>query len=75
MSATPERERTANRIRANRHLLDALEALWAEVPEWRFGQLVKNLSRDETGFADIWEWKHGAWLDRIQTMYESVRHD
>jgi len=60
-----------NRIRANHALLDAIAAVWDEVPDQRFGQLVKNLSREPGGFADTWEWKHGAWYDRLKDAYRT----
>lgn len=59
-----------SRRRANHALASALLALWDMVPEERFGQFVMNLSRTDDGFADTWEWKHGAWLDAIQRRYE-----
>jgi hypothetical protein len=49
-----------SRQRANRDLLTTLLVVWDQVPEQRFGQLVMNLSRERDGFADTWEWKHGA---------------
>lgn len=54
-----------SRIRANHALIDALRGLWDMVPDWRFGQLVMNLSREPGGFADTWEWKHGRWYEEI----------
>ncbi len=64
-SWTPE-----NRRRANKHVLDALLALWDEYPDQRFGQLVMNVSREPGGFADTWNWSNGDWLRRIQQTYE-----
>lgn len=61
-----------NRIRSNHRLLDAIRALWDEVPDERFGQLVMNLSRVDGGFADTWEWGHGEWLSRITHKYEAA---
>jgi hypothetical protein len=43
--------------------------LWDVVPDWRFGQLVMNLSRTPEGFADTWEWQHGDWRERIEKEY------
>ncbi len=62
-----------NRVNANRSLLDAIEALWERCPDMRFGQLVMNLSREPGPgrFADTWEWKHGAWYERIQEASET----
>lgn len=40
--------RDPNRIKP---FLEEIEKLWAKNPDWRFGQLVKNISR--TGVADI----------------------
>jgi hypothetical protein len=58
---TPE-----NRRRANHNVLVALEALWDQYPDQRFGQLVMNLSRDPGGgFHDTWEWHHQRWFDAI----------
>ena len=54
-----------SRQRANRDLLTTLLAVWDQVPEQRFGQLVMNLSRERDGFADTWEWKHGAWYEHL----------
>jgi hypothetical protein len=59
-----------NRQRANHHLIEAIMALWDAYPDQRFGQLVMNLSRTDTGFADIWEWKHGKWFNRIGVTAE-----
>jgi hypothetical protein len=42
------------------------------VPEERFGQFVMNLSREDGGFADTWEWKHGAWSERINARYAKI---
>ena len=46
--------------------LRGLAEFWKQHPDWRFGQLIMNLSREpvsvlaamhgERGFADIWEW-------------------
>ena len=27
-------------------VLDLLEKVWAEVPDWRLGQLIENIARD-----------------------------
>ena len=67
LSAAP-RWRQDDRRRANRALLDALEAVWSLCPDQRFGQLVMNLSREPGGFADTWEWKHGAWYDALTKL-------
>jgi antibiotic biosynthesis monooxygenase len=48
--------------------LGALRALWLEFPDYRFGQLVMNLSRPADGgpdFLDPWNWDDGEWLARI----------
>ena len=65
--------RREERIRANHRLLDCFVALWDSVPDQRFGQLVKNLSREPGGFADTWEWKHGEWFDRMIALDEQYR--
>jgi hypothetical protein len=46
-------------------LIDELEALWREVPEQRFGQLLMNLARTPDGFADTWEWDAAEYHSRI----------
>lgn len=47
-------------------VLDALRALWLEFPDYRFGQLVMNLSRNEAGIIqDPWEWEEETWLRKI----------
>lgn len=48
-----------------RLFLDALAVVWAANPDYRFGQLIMNLSRTEDGFADTWEWEDGEWLRRM----------
>ena len=62
-------DRWEQRQRANRLLLDHLLTLWDAVPDWRFGQLVMNLSREPGGFADTWEWSHSQWRERIEKEY------
>lgn len=46
--------------------LRALESVWKQHPDQRFGQLIMNLSRDQDGFADTWEWEEDDWLARMQ---------
>jgi hypothetical protein len=46
-------------------MLEQLAAVWDEVPYMRFGQFVMNLSRDEHGFADTWEWKLNRWYSEL----------
>lgn len=58
----------ASRAWANRNLIAAVQAVWEMHPDWRFGQLVMNLSREPGGFADTWEWSNAQWLDRIQAL-------
>lgn len=50
----------------NELVVDAIAVLWQRVPEQRFGQLVMNLSREQGGFADTWEWSNETWLRRIE---------
>ncbi len=71
MTPNTEPHNQENRKRANRQLLEALVQVWDRVPDQRFGQFVKNLTRDDTGFADPWEWKHGEWFDRLQKASET----
>lgn len=53
--------------------LEALGTLWKKFPDWRFGQLVMNLSRDENNeFPDTWEWEEDAWLERIAEFPDPV---
>ncbi len=59
------------RIRANHQMLEGLGALWDQVPDQRFGQLVMNLSSEPGGFTDTWEWKHGDWRERIEEAYRT----
>lgn len=60
--------------RANRQLIENLMELWDLVPEQRFGQLVKNLTREKHGgFADPWEWNHAAWRVRIERFLAVLR--
>lgn len=58
-------------MRANRHLLDTLLAVWDQVPDQRFGQFVMNLAREDGGFADTWEWKHGVWLTKLDEAFRT----
>lgn len=34
-------------------VLDLLEKVWAEVPDWRLGQLISNIARD-VGWSDAY---------------------
>ena len=68
---TPTGYDAGSRRRANHSLLDAIQAIWDEVPEQRFGQLIMNLSREPGGFADTWEWRHGEWYGRCDQAYKT----
>lgn len=49
--------------------LRELEAFWRARPDWRFGQLIMNLSRDgQGGFLDIWEWDWNPFSRRMQEI-------
>lgn len=71
MNERPVIPQQTARQRVNRALLDALLAVWDQVPDQRFGQFVMNLSRTEGGFADTWEWQHGDWHRRLDEAYRT----
>lgn len=59
------------RQRANRAVLEGLAALWDAHPDWRFGQLVMNLSRDRDGaFQDTWEWSNAYWNRKVEAEFK-----
>jgi hypothetical protein len=49
----------------------ALQELWLAHPDMRFGQLVKNLEREDGGFADSWEWENSEWMRRIENAWRT----
>jgi hypothetical protein len=51
-----------------RKFLYKLGDFWEEYPDLRFGQLVMNLSRENEGFADIWEWDVETFNKRINKL-------
>lgn len=68
----PELSRDAKRIYP---FISELMVFWLEHPEWRFGQLVMNLSREKDGFADIWEWDIEQFKERISNYGERMWHE
>lgn len=46
--------------------LEKFAELWKKVPDWRFGQLIMNLTRTPTGFADPWDWEESDWEEAIR---------
>ena len=60
--------RDPNRIDA---FLTTLGAFWHLHPDYRFGQLIMNLTRDaKGGFEDPWHWEEDEWLYRIQEYHD-----
>lgn len=56
-----------------RPFLNALEDLWTANPDLRFGQLVMNLTRDDTGaFTDAWGWENSQWLRRVEREWRRM---
>lgn len=47
------------------YFISELMVFWSEHPDWRFGQMIMNLSREFGGFADIWEWDIKEFEERI----------
>lgn len=45
--------------------LARLGELWKQFPDYRFGQLIMNISRVPGGFADTWNWEDEEWDRRI----------
>ena len=60
--------------------LRGLGEFWKQNPDWRFGQLIMNLSRRDlsarevmdgaSGFEDIWEWDCSDFNRRMATFYD-----
>ena len=56
--------------------LEKLGAFWKTVPDWRFGQLIMNLSRnDDNSFPDTWEWEESEWEKKIEEAEKADYHE